>query len=161
MLSSVDDGLFEVCVSEDLLNEIERVLIDTKGLAAEKAKTFTVAVARNSAHLAPNTQYVKLASELTGPDPADLLHLAAAIECDCDVVLTNNIRHFTKAVVPEGRRVPEILTPEQFFGKLIAEGLGPDLAETVLRISAKLKSPKKVTAGITRGASSMWAYENG
>jgi predicted nucleic acid-binding protein len=112
VLSSVDDGLFEVCVSEDLLIEIERVLIDTKGLAIDKAKVFTRAVALNASSVAANTLYAKLAAELTGPDPADLLHLAAAIESGCDVVLTNDIRHFTKAVVPEGRGVPEILNPQ-------------------------------------------------
>ena len=52
VLSSVDDGLFEV---EDLLNEIERVLIDTKGLAVDKAKAFTRDVASNAAHVAPNS----------------------------------------------------------------------------------------------------------
>jgi hypothetical protein len=48
VLSSADDGLFEVCVSDDLLIEIERVLIEVKGLAPEKAKIFTQAVASNS-----------------------------------------------------------------------------------------------------------------
>jgi predicted nucleic acid-binding protein len=167
VLSSVDDGLFEVCVSEDLLNEIERVLIDTKGLAADKAQAFTRAVASNAAHVAPNSQYLKLAAELTGPDSADLLHLAAAIESCCDVVLTNNIRHFTKVTVPEGRRVPEILTPEQFFLRLIDEGLGSDLAETVLRICAKLKKPRRSTmqlldglavCGLTKTADSLRNY---
>ena len=53
VLSSVDDGLLEVCVSDDLLIEIERVLIEAKGLAAEKAKVFTNAVSLNAAHVAP------------------------------------------------------------------------------------------------------------
>jgi hypothetical protein len=71
-------GFFEVCVSEDLLGEIERVLIEVKGLAAEKAKIFTQAVTSNSAQVVANAQYIELASSLTGPDPDDLLHLAAA-----------------------------------------------------------------------------------
>jgi predicted nucleic acid-binding protein len=83
VLSSADDGLFEVCVSDDLLIEIERVLIEVKGLAAEKAKIFTKAVASNSAHVVANAQYIELASLLTGPDLDDLLHLAAAIEAGC------------------------------------------------------------------------------
>jgi hypothetical protein len=44
VLSSVDDRVFEICVSEDLLDEIERVLIKSKGLVASKAKTFRDAV---------------------------------------------------------------------------------------------------------------------
>lgn len=65
VLSGVDDGLFEVCVSDDLLIEIERVLIETKGLAAEKAKVFTSAVSSDAAHVAPNALYADLAAELT------------------------------------------------------------------------------------------------
>lgn len=141
VLSSVDDGLLEVCVSDDPLIEIERVLIETKGLAAEKAKVFTNAVSSNAAHVAPKALYAELAAALTGPDPDDLLHLATAIQSGCDVLLTNNTRDFTKAVVPGGHRVPVVLTPDQFFGQLIAEGLDADLAETVLRISTKLKQP--------------------
>ena len=152
VLSSVDDGLFEVCISDDLLTEIECVLIETKGHAAERVKVFTSAVSSNAACVAPNALYAELAAELIGPDPDDLLHLAAAIQSGCDVLLTNNTRDFIKAVVPEGHRVPVILTPDQFFRQLIAEGLGADLAETVLRISAKLirpvRSPTQILDGL-------------
>jgi hypothetical protein len=61
VLSSADDGLFEVCVSDDLLIEIERVLIEVKELATEKAKIFTQAVASNSAQVVSNAQYIELA----------------------------------------------------------------------------------------------------
>jgi hypothetical protein len=88
---------------------------------------------------------------LTGPDPDDLLHLAAAIEARCDVVLTNNTDDFTKAKVSDGRRVPAILTPDQFFSRLIADGLGEDLAQTVSRISAKLKRPYRSPTEILEG----------
>jgi predicted nucleic acid-binding protein len=151
VLSSADDGLFEVCVSDDLLIEIERVLIEVKGLASEKAKIFTNAVASNSAQVVSNARYSDLASFLTGPDSDDLLHLAAAIEAGCDVVLTNNTDDFTKAKVPDGRPVPAILTPDQFFGHLIADGLGEDLAQTVLRISAKLRRPSRSPTEVLEG----------
>jgi predicted nucleic acid-binding protein len=151
VLSSADDGLFEVCVSEDLLREIERVLIEVKGLAAEKAKIFTQAVASNSAQVVSNAHYIELASLLTGPDADDLLHLAAAIEAGCGVVLTNNNGDFTRAIIPHGHRVPAILTPDEFFSRLIADGLGEDLAQTVLRMSAKLKRPYRSPAEILDG----------
>ncbi len=151
VLSCVDDGLFEVCVSDDLLVEIERVLIEVKGLAPEKAKIFAKAVASNSTQVVSNAQYIELASILTGPDPDDLLHLAAAIEAGCDVVLTNNTDDFNKAIVPDGHCVPAILTPDQFFEQLITEGLGEDLVETVARISAKLKRPSRSPTEILDG----------
>jgi len=40
VLSSAADGLFDLCVSDDLLDEIERVLVDRKGLEADKARVF-------------------------------------------------------------------------------------------------------------------------
>lgn len=36
VLSCVGDGLFDLCVSDPLLDEIERVLVDDKGLAEER-----------------------------------------------------------------------------------------------------------------------------
>lgn len=127
------------------------MLIEVKGLAPEKAKIFTKAVASNSAQVVSTAQYTELASMLTGPDPDDLLHLAAAIEAGCDVLLTNNTDDFTKAIVPDGRHVPAILTPDQFFEQLIAEGLGEDLAQTVSRISAKLMRPHRSPTEILDG----------
>jgi predicted nucleic acid-binding protein len=138
-------------VSEDSLSEIERVLIDVKRLPDDKAKNFTKAVASNSAQVVSHAQSIELASLLTGTDPDDLLHLAASMEAGCDVVLTNNTDDFTKASVPDDRRVPAILTPDQFFSRLIADGLGEDLAQTVSRNSAKLKRPYRSPTEILEG----------
>jgi predicted nucleic acid-binding protein len=151
VLSSADDGFFAVCVSEDLLSEIERVLINSKGLALEKAKVFTNAVAANATRVATRSEYQQLTAALSGPDSDDLLHLAAAIVSNCDVLLTNNIRDFTKAFVPDGQRVPTILTPEQLFREFISDGLGQDLAQTVLRISEKLRRPPRSPQQILDG----------
>jgi hypothetical protein len=40
VLSCAVDGLFDLCVSDDLLDEIERVLTASKGLRTEKVRTF-------------------------------------------------------------------------------------------------------------------------
>ena len=57
ILSSVDDGLFELCVSDHLLAEIERVLIDHKGLPADKAKIFREAVEANASSVMRAGEY--------------------------------------------------------------------------------------------------------
>jgi hypothetical protein len=67
------------------------------------------------------------------------------------VVLTNNIDDFARANVPDCHRVPAILTPDQFFEQLIAEGLGEDLAQTVSRISTKLRKPYRSPTEILEG----------
>jgi hypothetical protein len=66
-------------------------------------------------------------------------------------VLTNNTRAFTRAVVPVGSTVPAVLTPDQLFSGLITESLGADLAQTVLRISSKLKNPLRSQTEIVDG----------
>jgi len=35
VLSSVDDGLFDLCTSDHLLEEVERVLVNAKGLPVD------------------------------------------------------------------------------------------------------------------------------
>lgn len=79
ILSSVDDGLFELCVSDHLLAEIERVLIDHKGLSADKAKIFREAVEANALSVMRAGQYELFTEQLAGPDTDDMHHLAAAI----------------------------------------------------------------------------------
>ncbi len=76
---------------------------------------------------------------------------SGTIEAGCDVVLTNNTDDFTRAIVPGGHLLPAIRTPDQFFEQLIAEGLGEDLAQTVARISAKLKRPSRSPTEILDG----------
>ena len=44
MLSYVGVGLFDLCVSDHVLDESERVLIDDKGLPEDKARAFRSAV---------------------------------------------------------------------------------------------------------------------
>jgi hypothetical protein len=74
VLSCVDDGLLELCVSEHLLDAIERVLVEHKGLAAVKAKVFRDAVAANAIRAVHPADYEALAATLVVPDPDDLWH---------------------------------------------------------------------------------------
>lgn len=120
VLSCVDDGLLDLCVSDHLLNEIEHVLVERKGLSPAKAKIFRDAVASNATRTVLQADYEALAARLSGPDPYDLWHLAAAIEAGATVIVTGNITDFTRARIPEGLVAPQIATPDQLFAKLIA-----------------------------------------
>ena len=73
VLSCVDDGLLDLCVSDHLLNEIEHVLVERKGLSPAKAKIFRDAVASNATRTVLQADYEALAARLSGPDPYDLL----------------------------------------------------------------------------------------
>lgn len=68
MLSCVGDGLFDLCVSDQLLDEIERVLIDVKGLSREKARTFRSAVLASAATIVTTVQCDSIRDQLDGPE---------------------------------------------------------------------------------------------
>ena len=151
ILSSVDDGIFDLCVSDHLLAEVERVLVDYKGLPADKAKIFRDAVEANAVSVMRAGQYEQLAEQLIGPDANDLYHLAAAIAGGADFIITENKGDFLTAEIPEGTTPPEIVTPDEFFTRLLLTGFEDDLIETVQRISVKLKNPPRSPSEILDG----------
>lgn len=141
VLSSAADGLFDLCVSDDLLDEIERVLVARKGLEADKAGVFREQVEAVACRAIRRAQYRPLAAKLSGPDPDDLLHLAAAVESGADAVMTWNLADFAGVKFPTVASQVEIETPDETFVGLIGERLGEDLVETVIRMSARLNRP--------------------
>ena len=76
---------------------------------------------------------------MTGPDPTDHVHSAAARAGRVDVLLTNNIRDFPRRDI--GRSC-QALTPATFFGEL--GGKYPkELARIINESSAALRRPPK------------------
>jgi len=148
ILSSVDDGLFELCVSDHLLNEVERVLVNAKHLPPDKAKTFRDAVEANAARVIHAAQYNSLAQKLNGPDADDLYHIAAAIEAGADFIVTDNTRDFITTRIPDGTETPEIVTPDELFSRLLLSGFEDDVTDTVQRISDKYRNPHKTPSQI-------------
>ena len=151
ILSSVDDGPFELCVSDHLLAEIERVLTHHKGLPADKAKIFREAVEANARSVMRAGQYELLTEQLAGPDTDDLHHLAAAITGGADFIITENTTDFLTAHVPDGVTPPAIVTPDEFFAQLLAAGFEDDVLGVVQRISTKLKKPPRTPSEILDG----------
>ena len=151
ILSSIDDGLFELCVSDHLLAEIERVLIDHKGLSADKAKIFRDAVEANALSVIRAEQYEPLTEQLAGPDTDDLHHLAAAITGGADFIITENTADFLTAHVPDEVTPPQIVTPDEFFAQLLRDGFEDDVFGVVQRISMKLKNPSRSPSEILDG----------
>ena len=151
VLSSVDDGLFDLCVSDHLLDEIERVLVDDKGLPADKAREFRDAVQANASVHVDESQYGSVREQLDGPDPDDLWHLAAAIAAGADAIITANTSDYVKATIPPELNPVEVVAPDDFFERPALDGLDVDLAATVRRISAKLKNPPRSPTEILDG----------
>ena len=131
ILSSIDDGLFELCVSDHLLDEVEQVLVDHKGLPADKARVFRDAVGANALIVIPRRQYEQLTDQLVGPDADDLHHLAAAIVGGVDFILTDNKADFLKTSVPADVTLRQIVSPDEFFARLLHAGATPVLRRSL------------------------------
>lgn len=151
VLSCAVDGLFDLCVSDDLLDEVERVLMTSKGLPPEKAQAFRSAVEAVATVQAERDQYRKIRDQLGGPDADDLWHLAAAMSAEADMILTSNTPDFDRATVPSTMSRIDVVTPDGFFEQLIDEGLGDDVRATIGRMSDRLKRPPRTPANIIDG----------
>ena len=142
-LSAAEYGLFEFVYSDHLLQEIERVLVDHKGLAPVHAQRFIDEICETfpTGRLKAIT-YESTAGSWTGPDDADLLHLAAAACSGAAVLVTNNIKDFEPAIPPVGVIKPTVMTADEFFCSLLNEGFDADLVNVVnAMISANRRPP--------------------
>jgi len=151
VLSCAADGHFDLCVSDHLLDEIERVLINDKGLAADKALTFRNAVHALARLHVTEQQYAPTQQQLAGPDPDDLWHLAAAVSAQADVILTSNTRDFERMEIPSSLPAVAVVRPDDFFDQLVVDGLGADLKATIQRMSARLTKPHRTPSEILDG----------
>ena len=116
--------------------------VETKGLAPDSARVFVdqIKVTFPNGEI-DHGKYVKLIDELTGNDPDDLIHLAAAIAGHVDVIMTNNVDDFVNATIPFSYRRPAIMRPDEYFLALVEEGLGADLRAITIDMARRCTSP--------------------
>ena len=116
VLRSVELGLFDLAWTDEALAEVERVLVERKGLSAANAAVFGAQVRATApvGRIEP-AAYRPLVAAMTGPDPGDHVHAAAARGGLVDVLLTRNIADFPAADVGPTCRV---LHPADLFGEL-------------------------------------------
>lgn len=93
-------GLFEILWSDDLLNEVERVLVEKKGLSAQSSRYFCDCI-RGAFPVGriPRERHLPLVATRTGPDPDDHVHGAAVVACGATVILSAAETTETRTVV--------------------------------------------------------------
>ena len=126
-----DIGVIEVMRSDYLLDEVERVLVDDKGLARRAARYFCDCIreAFPDGHIARRS-YEHLIASRTGPDPNDHEHGAAVSAARVDVFLSADTSGYPERdTLPARRRHPD---------EYLTEVLGqfPDEVIEVLRVMA-------------------------
>ena len=152
MLSTAEYGLFELVYSDHLLEEIQRVLVDNKGLAPANAQRFIDEICETfpNGRIAASA-YASAADSWTGPDEADLMHLAAAAESGAVVLVTNNTKDFEPATPPAGVIKPTVMTADKFFCSLLDDGFEADLVNVInAMISANRRPPQTWDAMMQR-----------
>ena len=142
VLSSAEYGLFDLVYSDDLIAELSRVLRDIKGLPASNVDAFV----RHVTTTFPDgrirrEQYAATISTWSGPDVDDLVHLAAAVAGSADALITENVRDFRNAQPPEGTKMPDIWTADQYFVSLINDGFAEDLTRVIQGMADRRRRP--------------------
>lgn len=116
VLRSAEIGLFDLAWTDESLAEVERVLVERKGLTAANAAVFGAQVRATAprGRIDPAT-YLPLIAAMTGPDPGDHVHAAAAQGGRVEMLLTANVADFlAKDVGPTCR----VLSPGDLFAAL-------------------------------------------
>jgi predicted nucleic acid-binding protein len=124
-------GMFEIVWSDHLLVEVERVLVERKGLPVQGARYFCECIrqAFSAGRVAPEED-LPLVPSRTGPDPDDHVHSAAAVAGGATVVLSADKTGYPVTdIAPARRRNPDAFLadllrrhPEDVLGVIDAMG---------------------------------------
>src|SRR5579872_6918418 len=93
LLLAAAKGLFTMRLTEDVLHEVNAILVNRIGLSEEKAQR-TVNQIREAFPEALVTSYEPLIASMPN-DKKDRHVLAAAVSCGAQVIVTQNLRHFS------------------------------------------------------------------
>ncbi|MGW8566770.1 PIN domain-containing protein [Isoptericola sp. NPDC055881] len=104
-------GMFEARWSGQILEEVERTLIDKRGLPAEKARARLVQMER-AFPLASVEGHEPLVDAMTN-DPKDRHVLAAAVRCGAGTIVTANLKDFPAAALKA--HGVEAVHPDEFL----------------------------------------------
>ena len=102
-------GMYDLLWSDHLLREVERVLVEYKGLTTERARYFCECISNAfpDGRVAPQ-EYLPLVATRTGPDPDDHVHSAAAVAGKATVMLSADKAGYPAAdISPARRRNPD------------------------------------------------------
>ena len=98
-------GMYDLLWSDHLLREVERVLVEYKGLTTERARYFCECISNAfpDGRVAPQ-EYLPLVATRTGPDPDDHVHSAAAVAGKATVMLSADKAGYPAADISPARR---------------------------------------------------------
>ena len=109
VLRLAEFGMYDLLWSDHLLAEIERVLVEYKGLTTEGAHYFCECISNGfpAGRVEPQ-EYLPLVATRTGPDPDDHVHSAAVVAGKATVMLSADKAGYPATdISPARRRDPD------------------------------------------------------
>jgi len=116
VLRLAEAGMYDLVWSDHLLTEVERVLVERKGLTPERSRYFCecIRAAFPFGRVAPE-EYLPLVATRVGPDPDDHVHSAAAVAGHATVLLSADKTGYPLVDLKPARR----RNPDSFLTDLL------------------------------------------
>jgi predicted nucleic acid-binding protein len=141
LLGLTEDAVHEVIWTDALLNEWEEVIVRDHRRSAESAASVTAAIrAFFPESKVERDDYQHLIGEMSGADPDDHEHMAAAVAGGAAAILTRNRKHFPEE--PLAERGVRVMDPDDYLCELTDE-VPDEVAATVVRLAAEKQRPPK------------------
>ena len=138
--------MHEVIWTDALLDEWEEVIVDDHRRSAESAASVTAAIrAFFPESKVERDDYQHLIGEMSGADPDDHEHMAAAVAGGAAAILTRNRKHFPEE--PLAERGVRVMDPDDYLCELTHE-VPDEVAATVVRLAAEKQRPPKTPADL-------------
>ena len=139
-----DIAIHEILWTEDLLAEINRVIVDDKGLTTDAADYFCECIRSSFPEgEISRAAYDDLITTRVGPDPDDHVHAVAAVAGGATVLLTSDLSGFPREDVGQIR----VLDPDRYFTEVLE--LYPDVVLAVLNeMASQRREPQPVAATV-------------
>lgn len=134
--------------SETLLAEWRRVVLRSRPDSTARVESLAAAIrVAFAATRVPEELFMLLVPTLSGPDPDDVLHMAAAIAGRATVLVTNNLPDFPASVLAQ--HAVTVMKPDAYLCRIAAEL--PELVVAALNdISARKTRPPMPVPVIVR-----------
>lgn len=136
LFRAAHQGLYDVRLSADILEEMRRTLVGKQFASAALAQRLVTTI-HGSFPRSIVTGYDQLVDQMPN-DVGDRHVLAAAVHCNADAIVTMNLRHFSEQLVRPLN--VEIVSPDIFLLRLF-EDHERLMIEILSRQAADLQSP--------------------
>lgn len=139
MLALTEDGIHDVMWTDTLLDEWERVIVESQRRSPDAAAAITATIREFFPDTCiPADSYRGLVAEVDGPDPDDNLHMAAAVAGRVEAIITWNEKDFICDFMKN--HAVTVVNPDTYLCSLYEE-FPKEVLGTITRIAAGKRRP--------------------